>query len=289
MQAIAGVFDPFRAAAGEPLRRRLPASLRPADSVWVEDAGALALGCAGGVERAEVGNVLCLFEGSLYNRKELARQFELPGGIGAADLIARLFSRLGEGLWLLLRGDFAIVVWDRAAAAGAAVRDHLGGRGLYLHRAGGVVAVATELRHLVELLPPRPAPDDVAVAHWLVPAVLPEDRTLFAGIEEVPPASCLMLGVDGAAAPVRRYWAPRFEQQRGLSLSAASAQARELLTRAVERRAGEGAESAILLSGGIDSASVAGISCASLAADRRPRRAYSAVFPRHPEIDEGPL
>ncbi|MGN6587497.1 MAG: asparagine synthetase B family protein [Solirubrobacterales bacterium] len=287
MQAIAGVLDPFRAAAGELLRRRLPASLGPADSVRVEDAGALALGCAGGVERAEAGDVTSLFEGSLYNRNELVRRFELPQGVAAADLVARLFPRLGEGLWPLLRGDFAIVVWDRAAGAGAAVRDQLGGRALYVYRAGSVVAFASELRHLVAMLPRRPAPDEVAVAHWLVPAVVPEDRTFFAGIEEVPPATCLVLDSDGAHA--ERYWAPSFRPQQGLTEAEASAQARELLVQAVERRAAKGESTAVLLSGGIDSAGVAGVSCGCLERERRPQRAYSAVFPRYPEIDEGPL
>jgi asparagine synthase (glutamine-hydrolysing) len=287
VQAIAGLLDPLRAAAGEPLRKRLPPSLGPADPVWVGDEGALAIGCAGGVERAEAGDVLCLLEGGLYNGEELAKRLELPGGLGAATLVARAWSRLGADLWPLLRGDFVIAVWDRAASSGAVVRDQLGGRALFAHRSGGVLAFASELPHLVAMLPRRPVPDEVSIAHWLIPAVVPEDRTFFAGIEEVPPATCLFLGNDGGRA--ERYWAPSFRQQQGLSAAEASAQARELLERAVARRAGEGDSSAVLLSGGIDSASVAGVACGSLARERRPRRAYSAVFPSYPEIDEGPL
>jgi asparagine synthase (glutamine-hydrolysing) len=285
--AIAGVFDPLLAAAGEPLRARLGAAVAPAGSPWVEERGALALGCSPMVERDEGQGLLCLFEGSLYNGEELARHLGLPPELGTAALVGRGYSRLGPELWPRLRGDFAIVVWDQSAGTGAVVRDQLGARSLYLHRAGGVVAFATELRHLVELLPRRPAPDEVAVAHWLLPAVLPEDRTLFAGVEEVPPATCLALGTDGARG--RRYWTPRYRQQRGLSLEEAAAQTRELLVAAVERRAAGPEASAILLSGGIDSAGVAGISAHSLDAGPRPRRAYSAVFPAHPEIDEGAL
>jgi asparagine synthase (glutamine-hydrolysing) len=284
---IVGVLDPLAAAAGGPLRARLRGSLGAEEPAWAQERGALALGCAGEVERAEADDALCLFEGRLYNRRELARRLGAPADFGPAALVLRGYDRFGSELWSLLRGDFVLVVWDLAAGSGAVVRDQLGGRALYLRRTGGVVAFATELANLVEMLPSRPPPDDVAVAHWLLPSVLPEERTLFAGVEEVPPATCLELGTGGARA--RRYWAPRFRQQRGLSLAEASAQARELLTRAVERRAGEGERSGILLSGGIDSAGVAGISCHSLPADRRPARAYTAVFPRHPEIDEGPL
>jgi asparagine synthase (glutamine-hydrolysing) len=285
--AIVGVLDPLLAAAGEPLRGRLHGALGSEEPTSTRERGALALGCAGDVERAEAGGALCLFEGRLYNRGELAPKLGVPADTDPAALILRGYEQLGSELWPLLRGDFVVVVWDEGARSGVLVRDQLGGRALYLHRTGGVVAFATELRNLVELLPRRPAPDDVAVAHWLLPSVLPEERTLFAGIEEVPPASCLELGVAGVQ--VQRYWAPRFEQQRGLSLAEASAQTRELLVQAVERRAGEAESSAILLSGGIDSAGVAGVSCGCLPHGERPRRAYSAVFPRHPEIDEGPL
>jgi asparagine synthase (glutamine-hydrolysing) len=285
--AIVGILDPLGAAGAEPLRGRLRASLGPEEPAWVQERGALALGSGGEVERAEAEGGLCLFEGRLYNAEELAWQLGVPAYVGPATQILRGYEQLGSELWPLLRGDFVIVVWDLEAEAGALVRDQLGGRALFLHRSGVVVAFASELANLVELLPRRPPPDDVAVAHWLLPSVVPEERTLFAGIEEVPPATCLTLGRDGAQP--RRYWAPRFEQQRGLSFAEASAQARELLTRAVERRAGEAGASGILLSGGIDSASIAGISCNCLADERRPLRAYSAVFPAHPEIDEGPL
>ena len=285
MGAIVGILDPRRTAGGEALRGRLRSSLGGERPVWAQERGALALAGGGEVGRADAEGAVCLFEGRLHNGEELAWQLGVPAYLDAATVVLRGFEQLGAELWPLLRGDFAVLVWDRKRESGALVRDQLGGRALYLHRGGSVVAFATELHHLVELLPGRPGPDDVAVAHWLLPSVIPEDRTLFAGIEEVPPATCLALGPDGARGG--RYWAPRFRQQRGLPLAEASAQAREALTRAVERRAGE--KSAILLSGGIDSAGVAGLSCASLPDGRRPLHAYSAIFPRHPEIDEGAL
>jgi asparagine synthase (glutamine-hydrolysing) len=284
---IVGILDPLLAAAGEPLRARLRGSVGGEEPIWAQERGALAVACGGEVERAQAGGALCLFEGRLYNGGELARRLGAPASLGPAGLVLRGYERLGADLWPLLRGDFVLVVWDSGTGKGAVVRDQLGGRALYLHRRGGVVAFATELANLVELLPSRPPPDDVAVAHWLLPSAIPEDRTLFAGVEEVPPATCLALGTGGAEA--ERYWAPRFEQQRGLSLAEAGAQARELLVTAAERRAGEAETSAILLSGGIDSAAVAGVSCNCPDDERRPRRSYSAVFPAHPEIDEGPL
>jgi asparagine synthase (glutamine-hydrolysing) len=287
MEAMVGVLDPLGAAAGEPLRARLRASLGEAEPAWAEESGALAVGCAGSVLRGEAGDVLCLLEGRLYNRGEVARRLSLPYGTDVAELIARGYPRLGPELWPLLRGDFTILVWDRGAGSGALVRDQLGGRTLFVHRQGGVLAFASELRNLVAMLPRTPVPDEIAVAHWLLPTTLPEDRTFFAGIEEVPPATCLALGTAGARA--ERYWAPSFCRQKGLSVAEAGEQARQQLVLAVKRRATQGDAGAVLLSGGIDSAGVAGVAAAYLPRERRPQRAYSAVFPRYPEIDEGEL
>jgi asparagine synthase (glutamine-hydrolysing) len=284
---IAGVFGAEAEAA--PFRSRLSQALLLDGRPRTGESGRLAYGCAGAAHLAELGEerLICLLEGTIYNGSELSRQLSLPSGLDPAALLAHGYARMGPRLWPLLRGDFVALVWDRAAGAGVLVRDQLGGRALFLHRVGGTLVFASELRNLIGMLPRRPDPDEVAIAHWLLPAVLPGSRTLYSEVEEVPPATYLPLGPDEAQTV--RYWSPRYRQRRSLAASDAAQLIDEALQLAVERRSADGAASAVLLSGGIDSASVAGVSAACLPASRRPRRAYSAVFPAHPEIDEAAL
>jgi asparagine synthase (glutamine-hydrolysing) len=136
-------------------------------------------------------------------------------------------------------------------------------------------------------MPHEPGTDRIAIASWLMTAPIPADRTLFDGIAPLPPAARLALTPD-AGAP-RRYWTPRYRRRSGVTVEEAGAEVRLALERGVRRRMGPPTESALLLSGGIDSASVAGVACAGPEGDPRPGRSYSAVFPRHPRIDEGPL
>jgi asparagine synthase (glutamine-hydrolysing) len=284
--AIAGVFG---ARAGASYRSRLCEALRSEGQPHLGESEQLAYGCAGGAELAELGegNLTCLCEGTIYNAVEVSRRLSLPSRLAPARLLAHGFAQLGPDLWPLLRGDFVALVWDRAADRGVLVRDQLGGRALFLHRSNGVLAFASELRNLVALLPRRPDPDEVAVAHWLLPSVLPGRRTLYSEVEELPPATYLALGPEGARTV--KYWRPRY-QQRPLRTPAEAGQLIDASLRlAVERRSVGGGPSAVLLSGGIDSATVAGVSAACLPAAERPRRAYSAVFPAHPEIDESAL
>ncbi|MCW2988505.1 MAG: asparagine synthase [Solirubrobacterales bacterium] len=285
--AIAGVLGSDGGARA--VRNRLAASLDPDGQPRTAEAGPLAYGWAGGAQRAELTaeGLICLLDGAIYNSAEIERRLAMPAGLEPAALLAHAYARVGPDLWPLLRGDFGILVWDREAGRGTLVRDQLGARGLFLHRTGSTIAFASEVRNLTRMLPRMPAPDDVAVAHWLVPAVVPEDRTFFAGIEEMPPATCLAFGLGGVRA--NRYWTPRYRPRHGLSEAEAATRARASLQRAVERRAAGRRSSAVLLSGGIDSASVAGFASRCLPEASRPARSYSAIFPRYPEIDESPL
>jgi asparagine synthase (glutamine-hydrolysing) len=282
------VFDPLRTTAGERLRARLDQALEPDGPCARLDEGPLSLAWTQAVaaDRGADGGSICLLDGHLYNRSTLAAELGVHAEIGTVALLTQGFAALGTDLLAKLRGDFALVLWDRQSRTGLIARDQLGGRGLFVRRLPHGIGFATEVRNLTRLLPRAPAPDAVAVAHWLVPAVIPENRTIYEGVEAVAPATFLSLG-EGEIA-TRRYWRPRYRHPGRLSVAAAGEQVHASLRRAVERRAGPADSSAVLLSGGIDSASVAGIAAAG-ATGLRPGRSYSAVFPGHPEIDEGPL
>ncbi|HXV04535.1 MAG TPA: asparagine synthase-related protein [Solirubrobacterales bacterium] len=289
--AFAGVFDPRRSAAGDGLRARLAAALEPDGEARRWDDGCLSLAWTEGVACAEPSGegegVLSLLDGSLYNRSELAAGLGLPEGIGAAELLASGYAQLGAELLPRLRGDFALLLWDPARRSGLIARDQLGGRSLFLHRLGEGIAFASEVRNLTRLLPRRPAPDPDAVARWFVPALTREGRTLFEGVEALGPATRLTLG-DGAPQ-ASRYWTPRYRRPRAASPEEAGAQVRAALRQAVNRRLGPDDSTAVLLSGGIDSGSVAGVAAAERDGGAPAPRSYSVVLPGYPELDEGPL
>jgi asparagine synthase (glutamine-hydrolysing) len=228
--------------------------------------------------------VFCLLDGHVYNLPELVdRDFA-----DAAAALAHLYEREGSALLERLRGDFALLLWDRVSRTGLIARDQLGCRPLHVHRVGGTLAFASELRNLTRLLASAPAPDAAAVEEWLATGAPPSGRTLFEGIQTVEPASWIALGRFGPSGPMR-YWEPRYSAPERISRQDAVDAVRESVFQAVRRRGAEGDETAVLLSGGIDSSSVAATSTAALDADLRPRRAYTVTFPGHPEIDEGPL
>jgi asparagine synthase (glutamine-hydrolysing) len=285
-RAFAGVFAQRSTHLVASLGARVDAALAPDGPSQILQDGPLTLAWtdpngpgAPGAERT-----LCLLDGHVYNLSEL-----VDGDFrDAGAALAHLYARDGSALLSRLRGDFSLLLWDRISQTGLIARDQLGGRPLHVHRSGGMLAFASELRNLVRLLPTAPGPDAGAVEEWLASGAPASGRTLLEGIQTIEPASWIALGRFGPSGPMR-YWEPRYSPPERLSRREATEVVRVGVFDAVRRRGHGGGSTAVLLSGGIDSASVAATAAVALEPGERPGRAYTVTFPGHPEIDEGPL
>jgi asparagine synthase (glutamine-hydrolysing) len=274
---LAGVFDPSDRADCS----RLAGALAP-HAATVLALGPLRIAHSGPASDTRLP--LCLLDGFLDNASELRAALELPADTPPEEVLAAGWRRWGRGLPPRMRGDFALLIWDHEHAEGLLARDQLGVRSLFLHDAGGGLCFASEIRHLLALLPRRPAPDPVGVAHWLTMGQRPGSATLYAGIRRLNPGALLQL--DRGGVREEPYWAPRFSEPLSESEPQLAARVRGALDRAVARRIAVDGLTGVLMSGGLDSASVAAV-----AATQAPGRvcAYSAVFPEHPAVDESAL
>ncbi len=284
--AVAGVFG-VPAPPDVSAEAALDAALRAeGPQVAIRREGALALGAAGwpGAQLELVNGCVCAIEGSLVELDRLAIDLGLHPAASPAQVVAAAYRSYGSGALARLRGSFALVLWDRAAARGLIARDQLGGRAIFLRGNGHRLAFATELRNLLRLLPARPGPDPAAVVHWLALGGPPGDRTFYEGVTQLPAGHCIEL--DSAGWRTVRYWSPVYRRPEAVSREEAAARVRSALERSVLRcSSGPDEVTGVMLSGGIDSAAVAGV---ATACGRAPL-AYSAVFPRHPQIDESKL
>jgi asparagine synthase (glutamine-hydrolysing) len=179
-----------------------------------------------------------------------------------------------------LRGDFALVVWDPSRQEGSLARDQLGVRPVFFAEIGGRLFFASELRDLLGLLPSIPGPDQDGVAHWIALSTRPGTGTLYEGIERLGPGEMLRFGPGGISRS--RYWEPRFQEPLDLPAGEWAERVREELRRAVQRRLDPERGTGVLLSGGLDSASIAAVGAGSLSV-------CSGTFPEHPQADEADL
>lgn len=226
---------------------------------------------------------LCVVDGMLDDRVELAAALGVEADLTTEALVAAGWSAFGPRLLERLRGEWALLIWDRTLQLAIAACDRLGARALYYTSSEGGLIIAPELGYLIRALRSRPDVDTTSMAHWLAGSGPPPARTLYTRVGRL--AGGHLLETEGLDVSPRRWWLPRFQEPSRAERGDAADGVHKVLRRAVERAAQPPA--ALLLSGGLDSGAVA-----ALLADggRRPGcRAYSAVFPEHPSVDERQL
>jgi asparagine synthase (glutamine-hydrolysing) len=226
------------------------------------------------------------------NREELAESF----GLSAADIhdmpdstfILRAYKKWGEDAASHLLGDFAFAVWDGRARKLMLGRDHMGQRYVHYHQAKDFFVFGTEMNALWAVGDVPRAIDEDMIGRYLLRAwANPPGATFFSDIYGLPAASVCVVTPDGKKR-LWRYWRPA---------AAAEHENREenyyvrtyrvLLEEAVACRLRRLVYPAALsLSGGFDSAAIAGLSGPVLAAQGRKLIALSSVMA---EGYEGPF
>ncbi len=172
-----------------------------------------------------------------------------------------------------LRGEFAFLVHDRQKGTTYAARDRFGVKPLYWARHRNSVFFASKPSALWALGLPRGWSDD---GFWQAASTqYPSFRHgLFEGIQEVPPGHWLEVTPEGRLTQ-HRYWTPPRLQENATDDPVGDFHT--ALREAVALRVREGSTTAVMLSGGVDSASVL-----ALAAETTPAsslHAFSVDFP----------
>lgn len=206
------------------------------------------------VEVVEIEGYTVVLEGYLYGADDVEGELT-----DAAELVgAGRLDELSE--WVAGRdGDFLVVVIDREDDSTWVMNDMFGRLPTYRATVGGTTVVTRELKVIRKLA--RSAgtvlePNTLALGQFLWFGHPLGTRTLFEGVEQLPPGSLIDVGADSVES-VHEYRFDEIERGHGLE-----ANAERLANRFVEscrNRASVAEETVVSLSGGLDSrASIAG-------------------------------
>ena len=195
----------------------------------------------------------------LENHRSLANQLGLGPDCTAEDLLIAGWRRWHEELPVRLKGCFSFAIFDRERQALFVARDAFGEAPLYyLARADMVVAADTS-RTVRRLAGSELTVDLLACADFLNGGYGGRESTFFAGLRRLPAGSWALFPAKSGVV-CQRFWAPG-PSHTALHPSldhAGDIQAfREAFDRAVMARYKAG-ETAILLSGGLDSSAILG-------------------------------
>lgn len=162
------------------------------------------------------------------------------------------------GDWVRDRdGDFLLVVTDHADGTTWAVNDLFGRLPTYRASFGDVTVLSRELkviRQLARELADGLEPDRLALGQTLLFGEVLGTRTLYDGVEQLPPGSVLELGTDEPES--LHEW--RFDQHTNAnrSIEENAKRLKERFVESCQRRASVTDQTIVSMSGGLDSRSV---------------------------------
>ncbi|MDX6726489.1 MAG: hypothetical protein QOK49_1294 [Baekduia sp.] len=183
-----------------------------------------------------------------------------------------------------LRGSFCVARFEPGQRRGYVARDHLGSVPLYFAEEDGGLRFATDVRTLLSLLRQVPAPWSPGVALWIASRTTVPGRSLYEGVRRVLPGHALVLR-DGRWH-AERFWRPEPPRPAAESLGEAAERLRPVIDGAVSRALGDARRPAVMMSGGLDSTSIAAIAQEQRPIGEPALEAWSATFPDHPEANE---
>src|SRR3981081_2885279 len=228
MCGICGVLNVGAAAepVGEPTLRRMADTLRHRgpddDGYYVSADHSVGLGfrrlsivdLATGAQPMsnEEHSLWLVFNGEIYNHADHRPGLEARGHRFRSrcdgEIILHLYEEYGPDCIDHLRGMFAFALWDSRQRRLVLARDRIGVKPLYFAALSHTLLFGSEIKALLghPALTPRLSED--ALSLYLTFAATPAPRTLFEGIEKLPPGHRLIVDADTGRRTLERYWQP---------------------------------------------------------------------------------
>lgn len=288
MCGIAGVIDFSRSISREKLREQamaMAASLahRGPDSsgCWDDSSAGVAIGHQrlAVVDLSQLGHqpmvspsgrYIISYNGEIYGFKHLRKRLEVLGaffqGNSDTEVILGAIEVLGiEKAIDEFVGMFSFALWDRKKHELHLVRDRLGIKPLYYGRFNNIFLFGSELRALGVNPACTRIPDINSIALYMRYSCVPAPWSIWEDTKKLEPGKHLIIDSKGNEK-LRTYWSVYECAQKGKEsfftgdLSEAVDHTHTLLNEAVSSRLVADVPIGLLLSGGIDSSTIAAVS-----------------------------
>jgi asparagine synthase (glutamine-hydrolysing) len=161
----------------------------------------------------EDNSVWLVFNGEIYNHADHRPGLEARGhrfrSRCDAEVVLHLYEEYGPDCVDHLRGMFAFAIWDSRRRQLLLARDRIGVKPLYFAALPRMVLFGSEIKALFGHPALAPRLNEDALSLYLTFAATPAPRTLFAGVEKLPPGHRLIIDATTGGRSLERYWQPR--------------------------------------------------------------------------------
>jgi asparagine synthase (glutamine-hydrolysing) len=240
------------------------------------------------------GSAVIVFNGEIYNHRELRRDLEGKGRLFRSgtdtEVLLHLYKTEGPDLVRRLRGMFALALWDVRARMLWLARDPHGIKPLYYSDDGRTFRFASSVRALLSGGHISRCVDFKGVAGFLCWGSVPEPWTLFRDVRSLPAGSTLLVTGQGASPP-HSYWSVPTAYPLPLPTvtpSEAAAMVRSSVSESTRLHLEADVPVGAFLSGGVDSGALIGLAAELRGGDVRTVTLAFEEFRDTPR-DEAPI
>jgi asparagine synthase (glutamine-hydrolysing) len=217
---------------------------------------------------------------------------------GWADsrVVLAAWEKFGDQLWPLLRGPFAVAIWQPHQRTLTLARDHLGLNVLMWHRGARFFAFASMPSGLFAMNDVPRQLNEEKFADFLVLNHADHATTIYRDVFRVPPAHVVQVTADGSVRH-QRFWSAADVEPVKFSSDQDYADAlRSRLDQAVRRQLRSAHPVGCLLTGGLDSSSVCALAARATGERNKrltaftgvPRQGFDSPLPAGTYADETP-
>jgi asparagine synthase (glutamine-hydrolysing) len=202
------------------------------------------------------------YNGEIFNYLELRKELEAGGRVFRTstdtEVILQVYDAYGEAGFEKLNGMWAFALVDGPARRVVVSRDRFSIKPLYRLRYGDLLYFASEIKQLLPLLRRREVNAEVMSAYLWQGLLDHSPDTFFQGIGRAAAKTNIIISLDSGNTLERKYWdySPS-EQPDGDN---ALERFRELFMDSVKIRLRSDVKMGVLLSGGLDSSTIAVVS-----------------------------
>lgn len=235
-------------------------------------------------------NLTITADARIDNREDLIKLLGIPQYqdevITDSDIILSAYEKWGEQCPEKLLGDFVFVIFDKKRNSLFCARDHFGVKPFYYYSSANFFAFATEIKALFCLPEIERILNEEMVANYLVGNFQDKSQTYYQNIFRLPAGNSLK--ISGKNFTKNCYF--ELDQNRELRLGSNEEYAeglREIFTEAVRCRMRSNQKIGSMLSGGLDSTSIACVARNLLQKENgSDLPTFSVVYDRIVECDE---